>query len=168
MNSTTTQCVECGRRTDNPKFCGRSCSVTYGNRKRPKRTKMDKICELCGLRMPEAGYLFTRCKDCKRPQRTRAENEAITKKDFLQGGNGLSARYRRIRSLAREKYMENLLNPACVLCGYDLHVEVCHILAIEDHPDTALIGEINDLKNLIGLCRNHHWELDNGVLNPVH
>jgi len=69
----------------------------------------------------------------------------------------------RIRHHSRKlgnKYLKNL----CVNCGYDKHTDVCHILSIKDAPDEMTVKEINDLKNLIRLCKNCHWELDNGYL----
>lgn len=52
----------------------------------------------------------------------------------------------------------------CAVCGYDNHVEVAHIKAVSSFPDTATIKEINAPDNVIGLCPNHHWEFDNGLL----
>jgi predicted restriction endonuclease len=45
-----------------------------------------------------------------------------------------------------------------------LHVNVCHKRPVSDFPDDAKISEINDINNLIGFCKNHHWEFDNGYL----
>lgn len=53
----------------------------------------------------------------------------------------------------------------CKACGYSLHVEVCHIKPIKEFVDTSLIKEINDLKNLIYLCPNCHWEFDHNRLS---
>jgi hypothetical protein len=69
-----------------------------------------------------------------------------------------------IQKLAREIYFENTVSPKCEICGYSLHVEVAHIRPVSDFPDTAPIREINSIENLIGLCPNHHWEYDNGIL----
>ena len=44
------------------------------------------------------------------------------------------------------------------------HYEVCHIKGISDHGLDTTIGEINDIHNLIALCPNCHWEMDNGLL----
>ena len=35
----------------------------------------------------------------------------------------------------------------------------------KDFDDNNTIAEINDISNLIGLCPNHHWEYDNGLLD---
>lgn len=49
----------------------------------------------------------------------------------------------------------------CNSCGYDKHYEVCHIKAVSDFPDEALVEEINSIDNLMALCPNCHWEFDN-------
>lgn len=69
-----------------------------------------------------------------------------------------------IRKLAKEIYMEHNEHPKCEICGYDKHIEVAHIKAVSEFDDDATIREINSIDNLIGLCPNHHWEYDNGIL----
>ena len=41
-----------------------------------------------------------------------------------------------------------------------------HINLFENECSLTLttIEEINNINNLIGLCPNHHWEYDNGLL----
>lgn len=36
--------------------------------------------------------------------------------------------------------------------------------AVSDFDDSVTIREIDSIDNLIGLCPNHHWEYDNGIL----
>ena len=50
---------------------------------------------------------------------------------------------------------------SCEQCGYDKHVEVCHIKPIQSFPSQTAIDIINDISNLIVLCPNCHWEFDN-------
>ena len=52
----------------------------------------------------------------------------------------------------------------CKVCGYDKHVEVCHIKSVSSFLDTATVLEINSIENLVVLCRNHHWEYDHDLL----
>ena len=49
-------------------------------------------------------------------------------------------------------------------CGYDKHVEVCHIKPISSFSLDTLISMINVESNLRLLCPNHHWEYDHGLL----
>ncbi len=51
----------------------------------------------------------------------------------------------------------------CIICGYSDHVEVAHV--IDEHRAELLEGSpnapaINDLRNLILLCPNHHTAFD--------
>ena len=69
-----------------------------------------------------------------------------------------------IRKLAEATFKEANPSPKCAICGYHHHVEVAHIKAVSQFEDSATIREINSIDNLIGLCPNHHWEYDNGIL----
>ena len=69
-----------------------------------------------------------------------------------------------IRKLAEAAFKEANPLPKCAICGYHHHVEVAHIKAVSQFEDSATIREINSIDNLIGLCPNHHWEYDNGIL----
>ncbi len=42
---------------------------------------------------------------------------------------------------------------------------VCHVKKVSDFPLDTQIKVVNAPSNLIGLCPNHHWEFDNGVLS---
>ena len=55
----------------------------------------------------------------------------------------------------------------CEKCGYDKHFEICHKKAISSFPDDALISVVNDLNNLVSLCPNCHWELDNAPVSVL-
>lgn len=69
-----------------------------------------------------------------------------------------------IRKLAQQIYLDANPKPKCTICGYSHHVEVAHIKAVSDFDDSVTIREIDSIDNLIGLCPNHHWEYDNGIL----
>ena len=73
-------------------------------------------------------------------------------------------KYSRIRSSARAVF-KDLLKESCQICGYDKHVELCHIKSISSFEENTLVKEINSKDNLIMLCPNCHWELDHGLLN---
>lgn len=55
------KCVNCGKTTVNPKFCGRSCSATYNNKAYPKR-KPEGQCKICGTPIRSQRLM---CKICK-------------------------------------------------------------------------------------------------------
>lgn len=70
-----------------------------------------------------------------------------------------------IQKMARSVFFAQVQSPSCASCGYTTHVEVAHRQAVAAFPETALVREINDLSNLVGLCPTHHWEFDNIGLN---
>lgn len=82
---------------------------------------------------------------------------------FKKRKNWQSARSA-IQRNARKKFFKENPNPKCIICGYSNHVEVAHIKPVSEFEENAPIEEINDINNLIGLCPNHHWEYDNGIL----
>ncbi|MFZ8310550.1 HNH endonuclease [Staphylococcus aureus] len=51
------------------------------------------------------------------------------------------------------------------MCGYAKHYEVCHIKAINQFDSNTRLSEVNDINNLVALCRNCHWELDHGLIS---
>lgn len=76
-------------------------------------------------------------------------------------------KFHNIRIHARKVMKDAKVIKACKICNYTNYVEVCHIKAIADFDKSFLIKEINSLNNLIYLCPNHHWELDNGLLMNI-
>jgi len=82
---------------------------------------------------------------------------------FSKRSNWQSARSS-IQGDARKSFFENISNVKCQHCNYSLHVDVCHIKPVSNFDDSTLISDINNINNLMGLCKNHHWEYDNGYL----
>lgn len=83
---------------------------------------------------------------------------------FTNRKNWQSARSH-IQKDARRVFFNNNPNPKCSICGYSNHVEVAHIKPVSEFSNETLVSEINSPINLIGLCPNHHWEFDNGIVN---
>mgnify|MGYP003346034655 CR=1 FL=1 len=77
---------------------------------------------------------------------------------------GSRGKFHNIRIHARKVMKDAKIDKACKICNYNKYVEVCHIKAIADFTLDSKINEINSLSNLIYLCPNHHWELDNNLL----
>ena len=71
--------------------------------------------------------------------------------------HGQSARFNIVRGRARNQYKHIKI---CQHCGYDKHVEVCHIKPIHSFPEDTLVSIINDKSNILILCPNCHWEHD--------
>jgi predicted HNH restriction endonuclease len=71
-----------------------------------------------------------------------------------------NVRIETIRSQARKIYKEKFPTMICAHCKHTGSTQVCHIKPIADFDDFSLVSEINDIKNLIGLCPNCHIDLD--------
>jgi hypothetical protein len=127
------------------KFCNRSCSAIYSNK---ARTSKKKSIALSDRSKKRVSILSER-----------------TKGDIFSSRKNWQSARSSIRKHADIVYRLNGGRKVCEICGYSHYVEVCHIIAVSDFPDTATMSEINDRKNLIGLCPNHHWEFDHGLLN---
>jgi len=141
------------------KYCSRSCAASVNNSKFPKRKKTGKVCIIC---FGPSQY-NKRCAPC----RAKASEAYLdTTKAMLRGDGNMNfnSRLPYIRSHAKSVYLKSNQSLVCKVCGYDVHVEIAHIKAIKDFSEESTIREINDLSNLVTLCRNHHWEFDNGHL----
>ena len=140
------------------KFCTRSCGASYNNKFR-KREKILKLCSGCKAPISRKA---TKCVKCH--GNSLVSVDALTKgeliarsKYWVQYRAVVAKNARRVYKNSGEKY-------ACDLCGYDIHVEIGHIKDVKDFPESATVGEINNIKNLVPLCPNHHWEFDHDLL----
>lgn len=88
----------------------------------------------------------------------------LTKKELFEKRKTWQSARSTIQKSARQVFFESTESPKCAVCGYSKHVEVAHIRPVSDFEDFATIEEINSPSNLIGLCPNHHWEYDHGIL----
>lgn len=70
-----------------------------------------------------------------------------------------------VRVLARDWYAKSSVRRACLNCGYDKHIEICHIKPVSDFPGSATIFEVNNPENILTLCPNCHWEFDHQMLS---
>lgn len=152
------RCSSCGAETSNPKYCSRSCSARENN-KTPKRTKRKQYCYSCGEPIETKGGTRRKyCDACFRKDTLSDETLGKIKEERRWQYNNS------IRTHARSVVAKVGAARVCAICGYDKHVEVCHIRSISDFSDDATISEINSLSNLILLCPNCHWEFDRDLL----
>lgn len=169
------QCLHCGGQTKNPKFCSRSCSAIYSNlndRERYATRKKNNpakkyYCRECGV---EVSTGRKKCDEChlKNPEIGGKPHRLVLWDNITLAEVADRASYQvhaHIRQRARYRYRKSSRPKYCVNCGYDKHIEICHIHAIADFPLETNVSEINDLKNLVALCPNCHWELDKGSLS---
>ena len=168
-------------------FCNSSCAAAYNNRKVPKRKAVTQgLCQRCDsiihhTRLRNGGYTRKRfCDQCLSLIRSEAAGRGTERKienhlcnskigDYTKDElRGMSLYYNyfgsRVGSHARKIYERSGKPKVCAACGYSYHVDICHIKDISKFEGTALIREINDLSNLVALCKNHHEEFDDGFL----
>ena len=127
------------------------------------RNKKAYYCKKCGELIGYGHKEYSRRNLCDKCQSNYVDWSAITYGEMTS-----KRKYQvnsRIRELARNLYSKSDKPKQCMKCGYDKHYEVCHIKGISTFSDDTPISEINNLDNLIALCPNCHWELDNGLLD---
>lgn len=156
-------CESCGKETSNPRYCSRSCAARCNNKKSPKR-RPEGICKTCAVAIASGDSY---CKPCweNHPLNTKFWQSMTLGEKKILNGKHPSWAYASIRGYARNFYHKHYQSPKCLVCSYDKHIEVCHITPISSFEDSILLSVVNSLDNLVGLCPNHHWELDKGILN---
>jgi hypothetical protein len=140
-------------------FCCRSCAAIFNNKNYPPKRHLTKICKTC-LNAVRSDIKY--CSICwVRYQKKNYLNDK-TLDEATQKRKNDNNRYNQIRQKSRKIYLQSDRPKCCEVCKYDKHIEICHIKDIASFTKETLISEINDLDNLIALCRNHNWELDHG------
>ena len=103
-------CLNCNKVTENPKFCSRSCSVSYNNKGRIKNPRNpDNYCSKCGKRKKQT---IEFCRACTEPTFDKVS-------------------YRRAFQMKRynkrkESFIEKL-GGKCSQCGSDKELQFDHI-----------------------------------------
>lgn len=93
----------------------------------------------------------------------RKIDETPTLAETLNIKGSPNNRYSIVRNKARRKF-KHLKGQSCQVCGYDKHIEFCHIKAIASFSENTIVSTINSKENIAILCPNCHWEFDNGLL----
>lgn len=146
---------ECEEMTENPKFCSRRCSAIHTNTTNPKRKK-EGLCKSCKKPVSSKSVY---CVPCFKDSR-RVDWSNVTLRDAMYNERRAS-RWVKVREHARKTTRD--WPCVCELCGYSKHVERHHIVPISQFPLEALVVDVNSKRNLVLLCPNCHWEVDNGV-----
>lgn len=178
-------CANCGKEVIKRKdpdclnvFCNSSCAASFNNIASPKRfkTKQCKTNDCKNLVL--SGWTY--CEDCWNKHAKSSfkpvydENNLIINyinpsssrsKQDICNINTTSCRYNKIRLNAKAIYKVSEKPRECIICGYDKHIEICHIKDIASFPITATLAEINHISNLAACCPVHHWEFDHGFLS---
>lgn len=162
-----TPCLYCQKLTTNPKYCSRSCAARHTNTLHPKRIT-NKKCVICNK--PTESYRRNRCPEHYKEYKNSTANSYRTRtlEEYFQKESlknlHKSSKNVHIRALARS-WFKHLAKLPCAKCGYNKHVELCHVKPISSFPKDALLGDVNSENNIIQLCPNCHWEFDNNLLH---
>lgn len=152
-------------------FCSKSCAAKFNNigisRNPPKFRKCKKCKNEFIKSKSHKSKLY--CSNCLKDYDNRLELlKSMSIHDFqvytISNGYHPSWKNSQIRYYNRT-WNASLKFLGCAICGYTHHVEFAHIKPLSSFPETATLGEVNHPNNVIQLCPNHHWELDNGILN---
>jgi 5-methylcytosine-specific restriction endonuclease McrA len=140
-------------------FCCRSCSAIYNNKHRTiaRNGRRFKTCGGCGKKTYAKGGLCRKCTSS-----SHAKFLSMTKGDLKDRRGNYQSWRSSINRHAIKTFRSSGKQYACAICGYDINIEVHHIVPVSNFLDSALISEINSLDNLIALCPNHHWEVEHG------
>ena len=152
---------EIARNTTGRFYCSSACAASVNNCAAVKR-KRRKSCRRCGSLILSNVTYCALCYPAKHYLTGKTLAAAV--------GNRKDAnRYTGIRGNARKAFFASDRPKCCAVCGYDKHIEVCHVRDISEFPMDTLISVVNSLDNLVALCPNHHWEFDHGylVLGPA-
>ena len=149
-------CLCCSKLTDNPKFCSRSCGAKITNKVAKKKRTKFSYCQTCGK---ECRYRRKFCKDCFKDSTC----PDYTLGDAIYEQHHKASAFALVRSRARSADKAKLVTE-CEHCGYDKHVEVCHIKPIADFPLDTKLSVINSEPNILSLCPKCHWESDHQLV----
>jgi hypothetical protein len=171
-------------------FCSLACSASSTNnisgQGRKRTIGPHGECERCGIvinytvRTDRLGYRKVRfCLGCRIKAghetllKTHKKNGVLTwdlvgeltKEELLEKSGGSPYWFKvKVTNHAQVIWRQMGKPPGCEICDFQFHA-ICHKKPVKDFANNVKIKEINDPKNLIGLCPNHHWLLDRGLLD---
>lgn len=148
------KCLNCGIDTTNPKYCGKSCSATATNKTHVKVKRKNK-CAQCEIPI-RAGTKY--CKECF--QKSLEDKRNITLAEFKAKDESRHPSYYRGHVNFITRALNKHREQVCQHCGYNKHIEYCHIKPLSEFPEDVPVSIISDPSNILILCRNCHWELD--------
>lgn len=153
------KCDHCGKSYSTKEQSSKYCCTTCANRdiasKRNVPTK-DSFCKECGCSHSRNSEF------CSQICRSTFEMKSISIGEASKYSQ--QNRYRSIRDKGNNFYKHYGKSSECEHCGYSKHTENCHIRPVSDFEDGDTVWDCNKPDNMVFLCRNCHWELDNGIL----
>jgi len=151
-------------------YCSKSCSAQFNNLGVTRNKPVARKCKKCDSNFTCQGKhrSISFCQDCF-PRWGEQSNwfKNLTLQEY-HNKNSVKSKHpswanSHIRNFCRS-WNKDLRNLPCQRCSYSFHVELCHIKPISSFSGKTTLREINSPDNILILCRNCHWEFDNGKL----
>lgn len=120
-------------------------------------------CPVCGKRKYHTSDLCSECRNKEKRNNIKEQTLGY----YIDGQKYLATKCNDIRKDAKRTLEESDREKVCEYCHnheFDSILEVHHIKGILEFDSTAKVKEINDLKNLVWLCPNHHRMLELGLI----
>ena len=159
-----TICLHCGRKTSNPKFCSRSCSVTHNNKLSPKRS-VEGVCVVCESPCStQSKYCSKSCKSLAITARRRTDEEIR-----VANVKAVIEWRRRVKAKA-----VSYKGGSCQVCGYDVchrSMEFHHLdpskkdFGISSGDTRAWDKVVVELDKCILVCSNCHGEIHDDLID---
>jgi hypothetical protein len=155
------------------KFCNLQCYKKYKVGKSVGRQPTPTIkrnCQQCGNEFTahrDKQYRSRKrfCGVCPRTRSTPNPIENLTKHALFEKRKNWQSARGSLRRNAYTAFRRTGQPMACLICGYNNHVQIAHRKAVSSFANDALVSEINSPKNLVALCPNHHWEYDHKLFS---
>jgi hypothetical protein len=133
------KCKNCFQETNNPKFCSRSCSVTFNNIGRRRHGNAPKFCLKCNKKTQS--HLSNLCNKCKRKEEYDVKIEKWLSGEIIISGRMI------------KRYLQETIS-SCSSCGLQKTWNNKPIVLEIEHIDGN--SENNRIENLTLLCPNCH------------
>lgn len=142
------------------RFCSKACS----NKGVHRRVKKEAVCSFEGCNNIVDYYTHIYCRACineKRHLKSKWNGRLVHEVSIEEYCKRKGAnKFDSIRAHARASIKRSNVPLVCEQCGWDHHVEVCHIKAIASFAPTTPVSVVNEISNLKLLCPNCHWLFD--------
>jgi DNA-directed RNA polymerase subunit M/transcription elongation factor TFIIS len=151
-------------------FCSRSCAGKFNMKDQRHNPPIERICKKCGSifksgkENKRSRILCSKCREIYDNHSKFLKSKTLKEYHNLPSIKNKHPSWRNSHIRILNRSWNKDIIKSCKICGYNKHIELCHIKPISSFPETATIGEINSLSNNVPLCPNHHWELDNGLI----
>lgn len=146
---------KCGNKKQKRNVQCKRCSNIMKNNERFGEFDRRKCPKCCGEKKRQADC----CLKCKKDERWTSIMEKSLN-ETMYHNSASRAVYNSVRKYAREHLIREGVRKECVVCGYDICLDVSHFKPIMEFGKDEKLKVVNSLSNIMYLCPNHHKEFD--------